>query len=92
MPHILTEERTPAVSGAAGGFIGQVTDHLTEDIVVVWDLDLHRRFNAYGVKSSDWPIGIIVSCTLRSDHRAVQTLSSVDRGTEEAYKSKRLLP
>ncbi len=96
MPHILAEAQRPSSSqpegASANGFVGQVVDLLTDDILVVWDLDRQRAFHAYGFRGKDWPIGAIVSCTLSPDNRVVEAVVAVDRATEEAYKHKRLIP
>ncbi len=90
MPSLAATKASTPHGSRATRFVGQITDQLSDDIFVVWDLDGHRSFNAYNVTLSGLRVGDLLNCELNNDARYIEKVSVVDDDTREKYYPKQL--
>jgi hypothetical protein len=73
-------------------FVGQVTDHVGNKALAVWDLDGKHRYHAYPFSLDDFPVGAVVECVLEDPNKFI---GQVRRASEEVvaeYRRRLLRP
>jgi hypothetical protein len=80
------------MASPATRFIGQVTDHVGNKALAVWDIDGKHRYHAYPASLTDFPIGAVVECTLDDPDGFVEHLYRASDQTVSEYRRRLVMP
>jgi len=68
--------------------IGQVIDHLAPNALSVLDLDTKGIHRVVTVSADDFPVGVVVECTMNDQNGVIEHLQRVSDQTLEKYRHK----